>query len=111
MPKRGIVSWISILEFGDYCDDSSYVVSTNKHIGVEYWMTRWQFVMDEKFPSFGLKPDSNSNVENLSKWWLLSNSWKVIGDSDFSKSLIDYNVPKLRGDSIVLKLVGDFGVP
>jgi hypothetical protein len=35
MPKRGIVSWISILEFGDNCDDSSYVTSTNKHIGVE----------------------------------------------------------------------------
>jgi hypothetical protein len=40
MPKRGIVSSISILEFGDYCDDSSNVASTNKHIGVENWMTR-----------------------------------------------------------------------
>jgi hypothetical protein len=67
--------------------------------------------MDEKFPSFGLKLDSNSKVENLSKRRLLSNSWKVIGDFDFSKSLVDYNVPKLRGGSIVLKLVGNFGVP
>jgi hypothetical protein len=40
MPKRGIVYWISILEFDNYCDDSSYVASTNKHIGVENLMTR-----------------------------------------------------------------------
>ncbi len=71
MPKCGIVSWISILKFGDYCDDSSYVASTNKHIGVENWMTRSQFVMDEKFPSFGLKLDSNS-------------TWKTYQNGDHS---------------------------
>jgi hypothetical protein len=35
----------------------------------------------------------------------------MIGDSNFSKYLIDYNVPELRGDSTILKLVGDFSVP
>jgi hypothetical protein len=81
--------------------------------------THWGWKLDDKMticdgwklPSFGLKPNSNSNVENLSKWWLFSNSWKMIGDSDFSKSLIDHNVLELKGDSIVLNLVGNFGVP